>query len=578
MSCPTLIFKLTFLFLGCQSETATPPMAADSHRCASVAAELEGTLLISGSLFPYFLLVALEAGGPLRAAVLLAVYPLAVLLGAAFSDDLPLLAMTFLSTAGLGIGDVAAVARATLPRFFLADLRRSAFRALARHAGERYVVTRLPRLLAEPFVREYLGADVRIVGAELRVVGRRFSETVASPGVAAGADRSLGPLVAVLGRDRIVDVGLCSGAAGDRQPAFLLVCQERRVVSTPEKAPATPLPRSEYPRPLVLHDGRLVRRPEPLACLAVFLWVPLGVFLSVTRLLLGFLPHGAGLLVAAAAGFRIRGELGGATGPAAGRRGTLFACNHQTLMDPVILSTVLRRKVTAVTYSLSGFSELIAPIPTVRLTRDRGRDSRAGARRPGGLPGGHDVPGAVPAPVQPAVRGDRRRGHADRRPRRRRHVPRLDGAGAQVAGLGLLPHEPGAVVRDPAPRAGGHHRRRRRRRVEPRHGERRPAHDRRRARVRVHRADAQGQVPDDRRPRRRRREVGGGVAELAVWCVTHATHAGRRGTRVVCGTWKQGLHFSLLSICCELVIVLGDTFSYKNKTGYFPANCIFLVG
>ena len=71
-------------------------------------------------------------------------------------------------------------------------------------------------------------------------------------------------------------------------------------------------------------------------------------------------------------------------------------------------------------------------------------------------PGGHDVPGAVPAAVQPAVRGDRRRGHADGRPHRRRHVPRLDGAGAQVAGLGLLPHEPGAVVRDPALRAGGH--------------------------------------------------------------------------------------------------------------------------
>lgn len=149
------------------------------------------------------------------------------------------------------------------------------------------------------------------------------------------------------------------------------------MVSTPEEAAATPLPRSEYPRPLVFHDGRLVRRPEPLACLAVFLWVPLGVVLSVTRLLLGFLPHGAGLLLAAVTGFRIRGELGGAAGPAASRRrGTLFACNHQTLMDPVILSTVLRRKVTAVTYSLSGFSELIAPIPTVRLTRDRGRDSR----------------------------------------------------------------------------------------------------------------------------------------------------------------------------------------------------------
>jgi glycerol-3-phosphate acyltransferase len=249
----------------------------------------------------------------------------------------------------------------------------------ARRAGERYVVTRLPRHLAEPFVREYIGADIRVVGTELRVVRGRFSGTVASPGVAVAGDRSLGALVAALGRDRpIVDVGLCTGVAGDhRQPAFLQACQERLVVSAPEKSSATPLPRSEYPRPLVFHDGRLVRRPEPLACLAILLWVPLGVALSVTRLLLGFLPHGAGLLIAAATGFRIRGGgLPGATGPAGSRRGTLFACNHQTLMDPVILSTVLKRTVTAVTYSLAGFSELIAPIPTVRLTRDRCRDSQ----------------------------------------------------------------------------------------------------------------------------------------------------------------------------------------------------------
>ncbi|KAF8712809.1 hypothetical protein HU200_028581 [Digitaria exilis] len=349
---------------------------ADSHRRTSMATELEGTLLISGSLFPYFFLVALEAGGPLRAAALLAAYPLAALLGAAFfSDDLPLLAMTFLSTAGLSAADVAAVARATLPRFFLADLRATAFRAMARHvAGERFVVTRLPRLLAEPFVREFLGDDVIVAGAELRVVGTRLTGTVTSPpGIA-------GTLVAVLGgRDKIVDVGLC--CAGD-QPEFLQLCQERRVVSSPEKtpSPATPLPRSEYPKPLVFHDGRLVRRPEPATCLAILLWVPLGVVLSVTRLLLGFLPHGVGLLIAAATGFQIRADLTGAASPATTsrhrrRRGILFACNHQTLMDPVILSTVLRRKVTAVTYSLSSFSELIAPIPTVRLTRDRRRDS-----------------------------------------------------------------------------------------------------------------------------------------------------------------------------------------------------------
>ncbi|CAO2186836.1 unnamed protein product [Urochloa humidicola] len=351
---------------------------ADSHRrSSSVAAELEGTLLISGNLFPYFLLIALEAGGPLRAAFLLALYPLAALLGAAFSSaDLPLLAMTFLSTAGLPASDVSAVARATLPRFFLSDLRASAFRSMSRHAAgesERFVVTRLPRILAEPFVTEYLGSDVRVAGAELRLVGNRLTGTVVSSPAGLAADRSLEALLAVLGRrDRIVDVGLC--CAGDdhqRQPAFLQVCQERRVVSSPEKSPAA-LPRTEYPKPLVFHDGRLVRRPTPLACVAILLWVPLGVILSVTRLLLGFLPHAAGLLIAAATGFRIRGS---GLDAARRRRGTLFACNHQTLMDPVILSTVLRRKVTAVTYSLSGFSETIAPIPTVRLTRDRQRDA-----------------------------------------------------------------------------------------------------------------------------------------------------------------------------------------------------------
>ncbi|CAL5009893.1 unnamed protein product [Urochloa decumbens] len=313
---------------------------ADSHRCSSVAAELEGTLLISGSLFPYFLLVALEAGGPLRAATLLVLYPLAVLLGAvAAATDLPLLAMAFLSTAGLPASDVSAVARATLPKFFLSDLRASAFRSMAT-AGESeserlVVVTHLPRLLAEPFVKEYLGPDVRVAGSELRLLAGRFTGTLASP-----------------------------------SPAFPQVCKQRRAVAVSSPAAAA-LPRSEYRRPLVFHDGRLVFRPEPLACLAAALWVPLGVVLSVTRLLLGFLPHGAGLLLAAATGFRIR-----AAGlPSGHRRGTLFACNHQTLMDPVILSTVLRRPVTAVTYSLSGFSEAIAPIRTVRLTRDRQTDA-----------------------------------------------------------------------------------------------------------------------------------------------------------------------------------------------------------
>ncbi|EEE67994.1 hypothetical protein OsJ_25938 [Oryza sativa Japonica Group] len=325
-------------------------MATHQRRHPSVAAELEGTLLISGDLFPYFLLVALEAGGPLRAAVLLAAYPVAALLGVALpDDDLAVRVMTFVSTAGLSVADVAAVARATLPRFFLADLSDAAFRAFARRdAAERYVVTRLPTAMVEPFVREYVAEGPRVVGAELRVVGGRFT------GAAVNGDRSLGALQAVLGRGR-------------------RICQERHVVSTPEKAPAAPLPRSEYLRPLIFHDGRLVGRPDPLGLpRRRALGSQLGAALAVTRILIAFLPYSVGLLLAAATGFQIRAHLGGA--PPRWRGGTLYACNHRTLLDPAVLSTVVHRKVTAVTYSLSGLSEMIAPIPTVRLTRDRGRD------------------------------------------------------------------------------------------------------------------------------------------------------------------------------------------------------------
>ncbi|GFQ01537.1 glycerol-3-phosphate acyltransferase 5 [Phtheirospermum japonicum] len=45
-------------------------------------------------------------------------------------------------------------------------------------------------------------------------------------------------------------------------------------------------------------------------------------------------------------------------------------------MDPVVLSSVLRRRVPAVTYSISRLSEILSPIPTVRLTRIRDVDAQ----------------------------------------------------------------------------------------------------------------------------------------------------------------------------------------------------------
>ncbi|KAF2282544.1 hypothetical protein GH714_043752 [Hevea brasiliensis] len=47
----------------------------------------------------------------------------------------------------------------------------------------------------------------------------------------------------------------------------------------------------------------------------------------------------------------------------------------RTLLDPIFLSTTLGRPIAAVTYSVSRLSEIISPIKTVRLSRDRATDA-----------------------------------------------------------------------------------------------------------------------------------------------------------------------------------------------------------
>ncbi|KAF0912557.1 hypothetical protein E2562_015253, partial [Oryza meyeriana var. granulata] len=68
----------------------------------------------------------------------------------------------------------------------------------------------------------------------------------------------------------------------------------------------------------------------------------------------------------------------------------LFVCNHRSLLDPLYVSVVFgRADLVAATYSISRLSEILAPIRTFRLTRDRAADRTAMQahlfRRPGGL-------------------------------------------------------------------------------------------------------------------------------------------------------------------------------------------------
>uniref|UniRef100_A0A804QSJ1 Uncharacterized protein n=1 Tax=Zea mays TaxID=4577 RepID=A0A804QSJ1_MAIZE len=155
-----------------------------------------------------------------------------------------------------------------------------------------------------------------------------------------------------------------------------------------------------------------------------------------------------------------------------------------------------------------------------RPGRGRGAHARGAGprRRRGGVPRGHHVPGALPAPLLQALRGAQRqhRARGDELPRGA--VPPDDGARVEGHGPHLLLHEPAARVRgdvpEPAPRGvdvrGGE---------EPRgRGQLRAADTRRHARVRVHHPHQEGQVHGARGKRRRRQRQAGLLAEPREGC------------------------------------------------------------
>ncbi|XP_077242233.1 glycerol-3-phosphate acyltransferase RAM2-like [Tasmannia lanceolata] len=356
----------------------------------SIVSELDNTLLISKSPFPYFMLVAFEAGDPIRALLLLMVSPIVSLLENLGLTAVALRIMIFVAMAGLRANDIKAVAKAVLPKFYLEDLRENAYKVFSSCGGKKYVVSSSPRIMAEAFLREYLDVDC-VIGTEVRMIGDYCLGLVAAPGDMVGIcmGEALG---GALGDGGKIDVGLSDGV---KDQPFMLLAREGYVIPRDHKS--SPLPRKDYPKPLIFHDGRFIARPTPLDSLAVFLWLPMGVLLAISRILVGIiLPYKLGLLGAAATGLRIRANLhtcqsqdlctshtcaphkpsdpntiGGATKE---KVGTLYVCSHRTLVDPVIVSASLQRHVTAVTYSVSSVSELLSPIRTVRLSRDRTKD------------------------------------------------------------------------------------------------------------------------------------------------------------------------------------------------------------
>lgn len=165
------------------------------------------------------------------------------------------------------------------------------------------------------------------------------------------------------------------------QEAYYVPSSSRRSTSAPP-----PVPKKDYLKPLIFHDGRLVCRPTPLTALVLVLYTPLGLILALVRISVGILlPLCCALPIEAALGvtLRVQGTIPppraprpGSHPPGSRRRGVLFVCSHRTLLDPICLSIAVRRGVTAVTYSISRVSELLSPIRTVPLSRCRATDAQ----------------------------------------------------------------------------------------------------------------------------------------------------------------------------------------------------------
>lgn len=182
----------------------------------------------------------------------------------------------------------------------------------------------------------------------------------------------------VLGADgAMADVAVV-GSSNPLDHFFVPYCKELYTVSK-ESAKIARLPREKFPKPLIFHDGRLAFLPTASATLAFFLFLPLGLILSIIRISIGIvLPYNISFAASALFGLRFRAS--GLPKYGAKRRGVLFVCAHRTLVDPIMLTAALQKPVPAVTYSLSRLSEIIAPIRTVRLTRDRERDAEMMSR------------------------------------------------------------------------------------------------------------------------------------------------------------------------------------------------------
>ncbi|XP_047093371.1 probable glycerol-3-phosphate acyltransferase 3 [Lolium rigidum] len=358
-----------------KTTTSSPP--AENLQGQTVIVDVEAWLLRSRlSTFAYFMLVAVEAGGFLRGLLLLLSYPFMCLL----SGDMRLRAMVMVTFFGLREKEVARVGKAVLPKLFLEEMAMEGLDAVKDARRVVAVCTLFPRVMAEGFLKEYLGVDT-VVGKEVMAVAGRYvgfivdeALTLQTDGAPVGEE-----MKEMMNKGKHEEAFGLVGTGSRMNHLFSYYCKETYAVSEADKTSWQPLPRDKYPKPLVFHDGRLAFTPTFPAAIAMYTYLPFGIVLAIFRsLAYSLLPYCVSIPLGALTGMRSRVIAGPPIDATEKSKagGRLYVCNHRTLLDPITVAACLNKPVTAVTYSVSPVSELIAPIRTARLTRDRDEDRR----------------------------------------------------------------------------------------------------------------------------------------------------------------------------------------------------------
>ncbi|KAI3760018.1 hypothetical protein L1987_50406 [Smallanthus sonchifolius] len=349
-----------------KSQTLTSPVCTSDLSQKTLIFDVEETLLRSPSVFPYFMLVACESGSLIRAFVLFALYPLLFLV----NDELSIKIMVMVSFFGIK-KDGFRVGSSVLPKFLLEDVGVEGFDVLRR--GKKTVgVSKLPQVMVECFLKDYLEIDY-VFGRELKVFGGYFVGLMKE-----NKNIIKHRINEVLEED---DQTVCFSNKSVKRD-WISGSKEVYMVSNGEKKTWQILPRERYPKDLIFHDGRLAFRPEPLNMLVMFMWFPFAIPLSIFRAIIALTtPYSALIPILAFTGMQLKLTNNNSTPDAMSHghkqhKGRLYVCNHRTLLDPLYLSFGLKKPFAAVTYSLSRMSEILSPIKTVRLTRDRDQDAK----------------------------------------------------------------------------------------------------------------------------------------------------------------------------------------------------------